>query len=39
MNENEIGDIVVDCIVKTNMRLCPGLLDSVYEGSTVLWFR
>ena len=32
MNENEIGDVVVDCAVKMHMRLGPGLLESVYEA-------
>ena len=36
MNENEIGDIVVDCAVKVHRRLGPGLLESVYE--TVLFY-
>ncbi len=32
MNENEIGDIVIDCAIKMYRRLGPGLLDSVYES-------
>lgn len=31
MNENDIGQIVVDCAVKLHMALGPGLLESVYE--------
>jgi GxxExxY protein len=32
MNENAIGDIIVDSAVKVHMRLGPGLLESVYEA-------
>ena len=31
MNENDIGKIVVDCMVRLHMDLGPGLLESVYE--------
>ncbi len=31
MTENEIGTIVVDCAVKLQMDLGPGLLETVYE--------
>jgi GxxExxY protein len=31
MNENEIGQIIVDCAVKLHQELGPGLLESVYE--------
>ena len=31
MNENEIGDIIVDTAVNLHKKLGPGLLESVYE--------
>jgi GxxExxY protein len=31
MNENQIGDIVVDCAIHLHRNLGPGLLESVYE--------
>ncbi len=31
MNENEIGQIVVDTAIKVHSKLGPGLLESVYE--------
>ncbi len=31
MNENEIGRIVVDCVVRMHIELGPGLLETVYE--------
>ncbi len=31
MNENEIGQIIVDCSVQLHQALGPGLLESVYE--------
>jgi len=31
MNENEIGDVIVDCAVKLHQGLGPGLLETVYE--------
>jgi len=31
MNENQIGNIVVDCCVAIHKELGPGLLESVYE--------
>lgn len=31
MNENEIGDIIVDCAVKLHMATGSGLFESVYE--------
>lgn len=31
MNENEIGEIVVDCAVRLHRELGSGLLESVYE--------
>ncbi|MBN1546196.1 MAG: GxxExxY protein [Syntrophaceae bacterium] len=31
MNENVIGEIVVDCAVRLHKELGPGLLESVYE--------
>ena len=31
MNENEIGEVVVDCAVRMHMELGPGLLETVYE--------
>ena len=32
MNENEIGDIVVDSAVRLHKALGPGLLETVYEA-------
>jgi GxxExxY protein len=32
MNENEIGDVVVDCAVRLHKAVGPGLLESVYEA-------
>jgi len=32
MTENEIGDVVVDCVIRIHTRLGPGLLESVYES-------
>jgi GxxExxY protein len=31
MNENKIGDIIVDCAIHLHRNLGPGLLESVYE--------
>jgi GxxExxY protein len=31
MNENKIGDIIVDCAIHLHRDLGPGLLESVYE--------
>jgi len=31
MNENDIGQMVIDCAVKLHKALGPGLLESVYE--------
>ncbi len=31
MNENEIGQIIVDCAIRLHKALGPGLLESVYE--------
>jgi len=31
MNENEIGEIVVDCAVNLHKEFGPGLLETVYE--------
>ncbi len=31
MDENEIGQIIVDCAVKLHKELGPGLLETVYE--------
>lgn len=31
MNENEIGDVVIECAIDIHRNLGPGLLESVYE--------
>ena len=31
MNENQIGDVIVDCAIDLHRKLGPGLLESVYE--------
>ena len=32
MNENDIGDIIIDTAVNMHIRLGPGLFESVYEA-------
>jgi vacuolar-type H+-ATPase catalytic subunit A/Vma1 len=29
--ENEIGKVVVDCVVRLHMEIGPGLLETIYE--------
>ena len=32
LNENELSKIIIGCAIEVHKQLCPGLLESAYQG-------